>query len=77
METIVWLGMNSTVLKGARIPDNSVVGAKSALQGVQTCPTQLREGSILEHQPSLFKSGIAWDRRNPYDYDREVNNENS
>lgn len=74
----VWLGMNSTVLKGARIPDNSVVGAKSVFtRGSNPYSTCVKGGIYIGTPAKLFKSGIAWDRRNPYDYDREVNNENS
>ena len=57
----VWLGAYSKILKGAVIPDNSIVGMASLVN------KKFEEGNIiLSGIPAkIVKTGISWDRRAP------------
>ena len=55
----VWIGARATVLKGAVIPNNSVVGAGTIISGQK----YNEEGIILCGVPSrVTRQGIAWER---------------
>lgn len=51
----VWIGCNSTLLKGAQIPDNSVVAAGSTISKQLTVPNAIYAGIIK------IKERITWD----------------
>ena len=55
----VWIGMQSLILKGAVIPDNCVVGARSVISRSK----EYVNNSILIGNPAkIIKTGINWDR---------------
>lgn len=57
----VWLGNNVTVLKGAQVADNSVIGLGAVVS--KSCG---EANSIYAGVPAkLVKTGINWDRRCP------------
>ena len=61
----VWVGRRVGILKGSEINDNSIVGFGSVVN------RKFTESSIcIAGVPAqIVKSGINWDRRNPYNYD--------
>lgn len=57
----VWCGVGSTILKGSKIPDNSIIGAKSLVN-----KRFKDENIIIAGQPAkIIKTGINWDRNPP------------
>lgn len=69
----VWAGMNTTILKGANVPDNSVLAAHSLFtNGSNQHPERVLGGGVFAGVPAKqLKSGINWDRKNYYDYSKE------
>lgn len=62
----VWVGEDVRFLKGARIPENTVVGAGSI---VTKYFSDEDSHSVIGGVPSkVLKRGITWDRRMPYEY---------
>lgn len=54
----VWLGQQTFILKGAKIPDGCIVGAKS----IVTASSQSEPNSILVGQPAkIIKKNISWE----------------
>ena len=70
----VWLGMKSTVLKGAIIPSNSVVGACSLWsKAVNASADGIFFGGVYAGNPArLVKKGVTWVRENCYDYEQKL-----
>ncbi len=78
----VWLGMNTTILKGSVIPDNSVVAAKAVFtKGSNPLNARIlpifKGGGVFAGMPAkLLKTDINWDRKNYYDYSNVHNHKN-
>ena len=54
----VWLGQQTFVLKGANIPDDCIVGARSTV----TKSLQAEKNSIIVGQPAkMIKSNVQWE----------------
>ena len=54
----VWIAQGVQVLKGSRIGDNCVIGARALVRG------DLPAGSLAAGSPArVLRSGITWDRR--------------
>lgn len=77
----IWLGMNTTILKGSVIPDNSVVAARAVWTkgsnpyGARISP--IFGGGVFAGMPAkLLKTDINWDRKNYYDYSNVYNHKN-
>ncbi len=73
-----WIGKGVRILKGADIPDNSVVGMGSIYtRGSNPSDTTVLNGwGVFIGTPArLDKTGITWDKKNTYDYlkDKERN----
>ncbi len=57
----VWCGMNSLILKGSQIPDNSVIGACSLVNKKFS-----DKNVIIAGQPAkVIKTSVNWDRKHP------------
>lgn len=55
----VWVGMESIILKGSCIPDNSIVGARSMV----TSSLKAKSGSLVAGSPAkLIREDIDWRR---------------
>ena len=65
-----WIGKCVKILKGANIPDNSVVGMGSIYtKGSNPDISRLFGGGVFIGSPArLVKSGVTWNRENTYDY---------
>lgn len=64
----VWVGEDVRFLKGARIPENSVVGAGAV---VTKCFTDDDSCSVIGGFPAkVLKRGVTWDRKMPYEYNK-------
>lgn len=61
----VWVGRRVGILKGSEINDNSIVGFGSVVNRKFTESNICIAGAPAQ----IVKSGINWDRRNPYNYD--------
>ena len=61
----VWVGMNVLFLKGARIADNSVVGANSLVTKPFTDPNSIYAGAPAQKRN---KKPINWDRKSCSDF---------
>ena len=59
-----WLGMQTTFLKGAQIPNDCIVGFKSLV----TKPFTTEHCVIAGNPAKIVKEGISWDRFAPLDY---------
>ncbi len=57
----VWAGMHTCFLKGARVPDDCVVGAQSIVTRAFTQPNRILVGSPARELKD--KQPITWDRR--------------
>ena len=56
----VWIGIRSLILKGAKIPNNCVVGAQSMV----TSSLKTTENALIAGSPAkVIKDGINWDRK--------------
>ena len=56
----VWIGIRSTILKGSRIPANSVVAA----QAMVTSSLNAQEHSLIAGSPAkVIKSNISWNKK--------------
>ena len=54
--TKVWIGCRCLILKGATVPDNSVIGANSFV-GKRLC----KENTVYGGQPArVLREGIMW-----------------
>lgn len=54
----VWIGQGVQILKGSRIGDNCVIGARALVSG------HIPAGSLAVGSPArILRSGITWDRR--------------
>lgn len=56
----VWIAANSTILKGTKIPSNSIVGTNSTVNKI----FELENSMIAGVPAKLVKENINWDRRN-------------
>ena len=66
-----WLGMNTTVLKGADMPDNSVLAAGSIYTKSSNPKDKALTGCIFAGAPAkVIKTGINWNRLNTYQYEK-------
>lgn len=66
-----WLGMNTTVLKGADMPDNSVLAAGSIYTKSSNPKDKNLKGCIFAGAPAkVIKTGINWNRLNTYQYEK-------
>lgn len=55
----VWLGLQALVLKGAKVPSNIIVGARSII----TFNTQIKPGDMLVGAPArTIKQNLSWNR---------------
>jgi acetyltransferase-like isoleucine patch superfamily enzyme len=55
----VLIGAQATILKGARIPDNAIVGASSCV----TRSTTIGEADLVAGNPAqVVRSGVSWER---------------
>ena len=60
----VWIGRGSTILKGANIPSNCIVGANSTVNKKFN-----KENCIIAGLPAkIIKENINWDRRAPHNF---------
>lgn len=56
----VWIGHGVEILKGANIPDNSIVGSRALVTNKFSEP-----GSVIAGIPAkVLHTGVTWDRRN-------------
>jgi acetyltransferase-like isoleucine patch superfamily enzyme len=54
----VWVGTDVTILKGAKIPDNCVVGTRALVTGKNFC----EENAVIAGNPArVVKTGITWE----------------
>lgn len=60
----VWLGAYSKVLKGAKIPDNSIVAMDALVTSSFSQPNIILAGSPAK----IVKENIAWDRKEPEEF---------
>ncbi len=65
----VWIGTGVTILKGARIPDNTVVGACS-LVTKSFSDSNIIIGGV---PAKVLKTGTNWDRTNPQNHTKSQN----
>lgn len=64
----VWFGNGVRVLKGANIPDNSVVGIGSIVTK-SSIPSEAKSGSIFAGIPAkVLKTGCNWSRKSVSDF---------
>ncbi len=63
----VWAGMRCVFLKGAKIPDHSVVGANSLVNKAFTQTHSVYAGSPSRR---INKISVDWDRRSPREFRR-------
>lgn len=69
----VWVGINTTILKGAKIPDGSIIGACS-LYTKSSNPETDQPCIFVGHPAKVIKQGnFNWDRCNTYAYERKRN----
>lgn len=69
----VWVGANSTIMKGVTIPEGCVVGANS----VVTKKLQIPANSIIAGLPAkVIKTDILWDRTPECLWDEDKNKNN-
>jgi len=69
----VWSCLNSIFLKGAKVSDNSIVGANSVVN-----KKFVEENVIIAGNPAkIVKRGINWDKKSPRLYDKSVEYENN
>jgi len=62
----VWMGLNSVFLKGAKVADNSIIGANSLVN-----KKFYEENVIIAGSPAkIVKRGVNWDRKSPRLYDK-------
>lgn len=55
----VWIGMNCTILKGVKIPDNCIIGTKSLVTSAFS-----EENTIIAGNPAaIIKRKINWNRK--------------
>ncbi len=60
----VWFGARTMILKGSKIPSNSMIGACSLVNKEFT-----EENTVIAGSPAkIIKSGINWDRRGANDF---------
>lgn len=64
----VWVGEDAKFLKGAIIPNNSVVGSFS----IVTRPFTEENCVIAGFPAKVIKKNISWDRKMPYQVNREL-----
>jgi len=65
----VWSGVNSVFLKGAKVSDNSVVGANTLVNKKFN-----EENVILAGVPArIVKHSVNWDRKSPRQYNSLLN----
>lgn len=68
----VWIGERVTLLKGAQIPKNCVVGI-----GAIVTKKHSQENSIIAGIPAReCRTNISWDHRPPLRYSKEINKQN-
>ena len=67
-----WIGMKSTILKGANIPQNSILSAGAIYtRGSNSCQESLKGGGVFAGLPAkLIRAGVNWDVRHT-DYFKE------
>ncbi|WP_414896144.1 acyltransferase [Pseudomonas umsongensis] len=58
MDDHVWLAAHVSILKGARIGENSIVGTRSVVSGT----FQQGNGDISGNPIRIVRSGVTWDR---------------
>ena len=63
-----WLGMQTTFLKGAQIPNDCIVGFKSLV----TKPFTTEHCVIAGNPAKIVKEGISWDKPAPVIYKRDI-----
>jgi len=64
----VWSGLNSIFLKGARVADNSIIGANSLVN-----KKFHEENVIIAGSPAkIVKRGVNWDRKSPRLFDKSI-----
>ena len=65
----VWIGQGAIILKGAKIPSNCIVGAKSLVNKKFE-----EENCIIAGIPAkIIKRGVNWDRRGMENYKKSYN----
>jgi len=64
----VWLGLNTTLLKNAKIPDNSIVASSA----VVTKPFYEENVVIAGNPAKIVKRGINWNKTAPVEYSKET-----
>ncbi len=69
----VWVGENVHFLKGACISNDSIVASCS----VVTKKFHMNNTLIGGHPAKILRNNISWDRRNPYEYNELVTDEDS
>lgn len=64
----VWVGEDVKFLKGSTIPDNCVVGS-----GAIVAKVFAEQNTVIAGIPAkVVKTGITWDRRRPYEYNKNL-----
>ena len=64
-----WISKDVIFLKGAVVPDNSVIGMRSIYTSNSNSKENGFSGGVFAGIPAkLIKSGINWDRPNTYDF---------
>lgn len=69
----VWIGRRVSILKGANIAENCVVG----LGSVVTKKFEQKNSIIAGYPAKIIKEGINWDRYTPEIYDRKLRGQNA
>ena len=64
----VWSGLNSIFLKGAKVSDNSIVGANSVIN-----KNFVEENVVIAGNPAkIVKRGVNWDKKGPKLFDKSI-----
>ena len=61
----VWIGANSTILKGTMIGQNSVIGANAVVNGILNLKLQKMEIFNIKREKFVRNEFEKWDRKSP------------
>ena len=64
----IWVGANVTILKGTKIPSNTIIGTGSLIS-----KEFIEEYSVIAGIPAkVIKTGVNWDRARIFEYKRDI-----